>query len=140
MATQPPVKPPDYGVDIAIYPDLSPTFALVSGSAQVKQALWCRFKTRRGTNPEDPDYGLDLTEMIGDDISPYDAYKWSAAIESESLKDERVISAGAEVDYDEKSGSASVTLLVDIGQGPFKLVLSVTSVTVELLNGEEPTT
>lgn len=122
----------DYGTDLSCVSDLDMTGAEVSGRLLLGQALARRLQTPRGRLLEDANYGFDLRQYINADLSPVDIAKIRAGVESECLKDERVLGATATVTL--TNNVLIVTILVQDAAGPFSLVLSVTAVTTTILN------
>jgi hypothetical protein len=123
----------DLGTDVYCIDDIDPAFAMVSGSAAVAQAIARRFDTPRGGLHYDGEYGYDLVEWMNRDISDADVYRVAVAVESEALKDERVLSADAVATYDASTETLSISLRGVCSSGPFQLVLSVDDVSVTIL-------
>lgn len=123
----------DYGTDVSALPDLDPTFALRSGRAVVGEAVARRLSTPRGSLPYDDDYGFDLRELLGASLSPADVSRVQSAIVAEAEKDERVRGARAQLTFAPTSGTFTCSLLLDLADGPFSLVLAVSAVSVEVL-------
>jgi phage baseplate assembly protein W len=141
---------PDYGTDLSLgfetveleYPDgtfrtsqhvdFTEDFAEVSGRTLLIQAICRRLITPRGALIDDIDYGSDVTRYCNDDIDPRDVGAIAAEIDAEIVKDERVKSSSTTATLDDEGMLITESQIVDLA-GPFKLTLSVTSVTVELL-------
>ena len=125
--------PVDFGQDIDVRSGLDPLLGLVSGTQNLGQALVGRLSTPRGGLFYDPNYGTDLRSYLNDSVSAATLARVRADVQAECAKDERVLSCTAATQFD----AASLTLLVQISvqtaEGPFTMVLAVTSVTVELL-------
>lgn len=114
--------------------DLDPTFALATGRAQLAQAIGRRVTTRRGTLGwigDDPDYGIDVRDFLGSDAGPSTAFRIAAAVQAEVLRDERV--RGCEVSATITDGTLTLSLRLADADGPFRLVLAVSAVTIDLL-------
>lgn len=126
------------GTDIDCVSDLDPSFGLVSGNMTLAQAIARRLTTARGSLFYDEDYGTDLNQTINDSAGPVGArgtsgtFRLRAAIEAEAMKDERVMSAKAEVSL-ASSDAFSVRLTLATADGPLELVMSVSEVTADLL-------
>jgi hypothetical protein len=125
----------DLGIDISCTDDLDPAFTPVTGTLALAQAIARRLITPRGGLFYDLEYGLDLRAYLNAGIAQSDgfAYRLGAQIESECLKDERVLSVNADVTFDPQTESLTVLLSGVAGAGPFRLVLSIDAVTVEIL-------
>ena len=128
----------DIGTDLYCISDLDPAGRTVSGPEALAQAIARRLQTPRGALAaigDDPDYGLDLRDYVGDDVgaaieAEVEA-EVEAAVRAECLKDERVRDVDVTVAV---SGRAlTVGLRVASTQGAVRLVLAVSAVTVDLL-------
>lgn len=123
----------DLGHDLYGVSDLTSDMQEVSGRNGLAQSIARRLSTPRGRLIDDPDYGFSLPDFLNDDIAQDDLARIVGGIQAECLKDERVYSAQASFSSPDNSGVyISVIQLVD-GAGPFKLVLSVGDVTVDIL-------
>lgn len=79
-----------YGESIDIS---SPLFRrTVDDETILGQALEMRLDTRRGTYWDDPDYGLQVDDLLNAGLTPDAIVQYSAAIKAECEKDERVVS------------------------------------------------
>ena len=61
----------DIGTDLYCISDLDPAGRTVSGPEALAQAIARRLQTPRGALAaigDDPDYGLDLRDYVGDDV------------------------------------------------------------------------
>jgi len=131
MAIQDPV---DYGTDIALNRD---SFRYVSGIENLALQLERRLKTKKGSIRWAPDEGIDVREYVNKKLSSNDITDLSFAIKKELERDERVASVSVSL----KFLYASFTLKGDIQVNTvydtsFKLVLSVSNLTFELLVSE----
>jgi hypothetical protein len=123
----------DFGVDLWCQDDIDPTGATVSGPLIVAQACYRRLTTRRLGLVGDPNYGYDVEDIINADVTQADLARHQAAIEAECLKDERV--QGAPTTCVMTAGVLTIGIALDLGDGPFALVLAVSQVGVSLLTG-----
>lgn len=119
------------GTSISCITDLDQNFALVSGRTALGQAVARRLITPRGRLLNDPDYGFDLRQYLNDDLGPGDPARIASGIEQEALKDERVLTASAQVTL--MAGVMTVAIALQDAAGPFTLVLAVSAVTVSIL-------
>lgn len=123
----------DFGHDLACVSDLAPDLRSVSGRRALSEALARRLSTGRGKLLDDPNYGYDLTQYLGDDLSPGDLAAVRAGAEAECSKDERV--NGVIVTVTKLPlGQMTVTVSIDDATGTFQLVLAVSAVTVDILS------
>ena len=110
----------------------------VTGRACLSEALLRRLVTFRGTliDSEIPsttaDYGEDLTQSVNDDMTPRAIAMVGAAVDAELRKDERVIRSATVATL--VGGILMVAINVVDSAGPFKLVLAISSVSVQVLS------
>lgn len=124
----------DFGYDVSCVADLDPTFRLVTGREAVAQAIARRLSTKNGALAlvgDDPDYGSDLRELVGEDVGPRALFELQARAEAEALKDERVLTAKASGSL--AAGVLTLVLALSDADGPFRLVLAVSEATVQIL-------
>jgi hypothetical protein len=125
----------DLGIDISCTDDLDPAFTPVTGTKALAQAMARRLITPRGSLFYDLEYGFDLRAYLNAGITQGDgfAFRLGAQIEAECLKDERVGTVDAQLSYDPVTEKLTVLLSGVASDGPFRLVLAVSAVTVEIL-------
>lgn len=114
--------------------DLDPTFALATGRVQLAQAIGRRITTRRGSLAhigDDSDYGIDVRDFLGSDADATSAFRIGALVDAEVLRDERVL--GCSTSASIVDGLLTLSLRLADAEGPFRLVLAVSGVTIELL-------
>lgn len=146
-----PVINPGLGTDFGGICGLAPNFGEVAGRTCLAQALARRLITPRGSLIYDPDYGLDLTDEVGDDVTEADVMQLGPQIVTEFRKDERVQDASVTLQFvgvnqvqqalagtvtnpnPYPEGVIVVAATITDNVGPFAFTLSVTSVTVALL-------
>ena len=122
----------DYGRDMSCVEDLTPTFAVVSGRRLLAEALARRLITRLGSLRRHPMYGYDVREELNDDLGPGDLARISAGVNAQFLRDQRVEQSACTATLG-SDGTLTIAGTVTDGAGPFPLVLSVGSVTVQLV-------
>jgi len=114
--------------------DLDPTFALCTGRVQLAQAIGRRITTRRGTLGwigDDPDYGVDVRDFLGSDANAQSAFRVAAMVDAEVLRDERVLACKTTATI--ADGTLTLSLRLADADGPFRLVLAISALTVDLL-------
>jgi len=114
--------------------DLDPAMRLVSGRAMLAQAIGRRITTRPGALAwigESASYGLDVRDQVGSDTDSRTAFALAAAVQAEVLLDERV--RACEVTATVVSGVLSLVLRLADADGPFRLTLAISDVTIDLL-------
>lgn len=128
MATR---QAPNFGSSWSCVSDLTMPSIMATGFRIVAEAIARRWMTPRGFLISDPNYGFDLTGMIGDDIDVAKLAQLGQGATAEALKDERVKSCTLQLTF--VDGTLTVRALVNTNQGPFRFVASVSSVRVSLL-------
>ena len=121
----------DLGTDITCTDDIDPSFALSSGATQLAQALYRRIITPRGGLPDAPAYGFGASTIIDQDMTARQVAVLANSIDAEFMKDERVLSSSTTGTFANQIFVGST--LVTTAAGPFRLVLSISSVSVDLL-------
>lgn len=129
----------DYGRAGNVVSDLERRSTLVSGARNVANAIARRLTTPHGSltviNPEyGQDYGFDVRGLLNSRLTPVQRASAQSSIEAECLKDERVDSATAELNFDAAASTLELTIDGTLTDGTaFQLVLAVTAVSVEIL-------
>jgi hypothetical protein len=127
---------PDFGSDVSttLNGDLDPTFAVITGSQVLAEALFRRLTQPRGGLLSDPNYGIDVRDTLNGAYSEADIARLKSDIERECEKDERVVTAQSDVAFVAITGELRITVSVGTAQGPFTLVLAVNNVTATLIS------
>ena len=118
----------EYGTDVSCLPDLDDTFTPLTGIAVIAQSI--------ARSLEDARYGVDLRQWLNESLEAADVSHLLQTIESQCLKDERVQDASVVIT---QPSLHELRIAIDVEpsqQGPFRLVLKVTTLTVELLSVE----
>jgi hypothetical protein len=113
---------------------LDPLFGLVSGRTALAQALARRNTTEHGLLAwigDDPEYGHDVRQYLGEDVGPRAEFVVASRVQAECLKDERV--RAAQVTASLVAGRLTIAATITDADGVFRLTLSVTAVSVEVL-------
>lgn len=113
----------DLGRDIDAVYDITPSFRLVEGLANLGRALARRLSTPRGALSYDPDYGLDLTSYLHADVTGPEVASLPAAVAGECQKDPRVQSANVGIEFDPRIHRMRLTVRGETAEGPFDLIL-----------------
>lgn len=129
---------PDFGVDVAAFPGLDPTFTVQQDRFYVLgEALARRLMTPRGGLFYDSTYGKDLREYIGRAWSADAQFGMQQDAERECEQDERVARCDAAASFIPGvagSGTARLELQITTVTGVvLSMVLMVSAVTVTLL-------
>lgn len=123
----------DLGRDLACVDDLSPDMREVTGRRCLAEAIARRYISDRGTLLGDPNYGYNLLDFMNADVTPVDIGELQSGAEAEALKDERVLRADVVATL-EDDGTLTVIVTLTDADGPFTLTLSVSAVTVTILD------
>jgi hypothetical protein len=124
-----------FGRGISSSPDLGEYFALKSGFALLGERLVNRFTTPRGALFYDPGYGRDLRLYLNEGLTDAALAQLAAEAEAEAEAEEGITKATATVTTPAVD-SLRIELALETSEGPLRLVLAVSAVTVELLRAE----
>jgi phage baseplate assembly protein W len=120
------------GDDLDVRTDVSRTsFSLAAGVRNIGNALARRLITPRGGLLYDPSYGTDIRAYMNAGFTPSKLAQLASEIEAEVLKDSRV--ATAVVAVQTTGSSMTISVRVDLSQGPFELIFRSDGLTLDLL-------
>lgn len=131
----------DFGTDFSTYwsadgvADLDPTFAPISGPRAIAEVIARRLSTPRGSLRRNPNFGFDVRNYSSIKLTGARKIALRGGIREQCLADERVLAVSIGLDSNAATGALTLTLLLDTSEGPFELVLLVTKLTVEILDG-----
>lgn len=111
--------------------DVDMPSTMATGFVAVGQAIARRWSTPAGGLVGDANYGYDLTDFVNDDLDTRDLPAIAHRAGAEAEKDERVTSAPVTITL--IGGLLFVAGKIQTASGPFQLVVSVSNVTVTLL-------
>lgn len=126
----------DLGTDIrcgALGRGIGKVFALATGRTNLALAIARRLCTPRGGLFYDPDYGFSLIMLLSSEAPRSAILAIGPAIAQEAEKDERVLSARADLVFNDQERKLTITLYLTDADGPFRLILAASAVTVEIL-------
>ena len=122
--------PADFGQCWGMTPDCSdlamPSY-MASGLVAVAQAIARRWSTPRGGLISDPTYGENLSDLIGDDLTPAQVAKEQKLLAAQALLDQRVQTAVVTLVL--TNGALKCTGSFTTAAGPFSLVGSASAFT-----------
>lgn len=121
------------GTDVSCFPHLDGGFGLISGRRVVMEAVLKRLSTPRGMLWAHPDYGLDLRNYIGEQITDATLAQLRSDVQAECENDERVLAVDVGVTWNSAASTLYVALTVYDGNGPFSLTLQVTQLSVDVV-------
>lgn len=122
---------PDFGSAWSCTTDLAMPASYASGFRVVAEAILRRWQTPRGGLIDDPNYGFDLSDFIGADLDRSVLANLAHNAGAEAEKDERVLSC--QVSATLAGELLLISGTVETAEGPFALVVSVSAVTITLL-------
>jgi phage baseplate assembly protein W len=105
---------------------------MATGNQCVGEAIARRWGTSPGELIDDPYYGYNLSDLIGQDLSPSDLAYAQQQAAAEAQKDERVLACTVTMTLT-TAGLLTVIANVRTASGPFQLVLAVSSVSTTIL-------
>lgn len=123
----------DFGTDFSFLSQLDPNFGLVSGVANLGQALAHRLETPRGGLFYDANYGTDIRDRLNDNMGAGIVAQIGADAQAECSKDERVLSCTANAQFNNQTDELTLNVAVQTSSGPFLFVFGVTQASVALL-------
>jgi hypothetical protein len=96
-----PTDAPGWGSDLACADDLAPDFAELSGKDPrvIAEFTYRRMNTRAGQLADDPDWGIDIEELLDKGMSPQDIVRLRNVLRGEIARDDRLRDVTAEASY-----------------------------------------
>lgn len=122
-------------MDVSTYPDLDPSFALLSERAAIAQVCARRLETPRGALRRHPDFGFDVRGYALGKVDERTRMTLRTEIAAEVVKDERVKSARVTVEF--ADSTLLIKLELETSRGPFTLLLAADQVSVRILRGAQ---
>jgi hypothetical protein len=124
----------DFGDDVVGVLDVDADFTIASPARALGEAALRRLTTDRGGLFYDPEYGYNLRARVNETLDERSTFETAAGVRAELERDERVLSA--DVTVTRAGEGLDVRALIDTLDGPFRLVLRATEVSVDLLSSE----
>ena len=112
--------------------DLSMPSYMAAGNQCVAEAIIRRWSTNQGQLIDDPNYGYNLTDLLGDDLDVRGLAYAQQQAAAEAQKDERVLAATVVITLT-VAGLLTIAGTITTAAGPFQMVVSVSAVTTQLL-------
>ena len=109
------------------YGDLSMPSSMATGLQCVAEAIIRRWSTTQGELIDDPNFGRNLTDLVGSALGPNALSRWQQLLAAEALKDQRVKTASVVLTFIDGTITASGSFTT--AAGPFTLVASVSQLT-----------
>jgi hypothetical protein len=122
----------DFGTDFACFSDLDQSLRMIGGLELVKQAVFHRLTTKDLLDVED--FGIDVREYLGRGLTAANVDGLRSEIEEVAERDIRVEEATVKLRLD--GNVLTIDLSCVTSEGPFRLVLSVTALTVQDITGD----
>src|SRR6185503_16253832 len=121
----------DFSASLDGVTDIGARFTYATGFRNLGNCLARRLITPRGSLSWDLDAGTDVRTFLNHGDTPQARFAVAAAVNDECLKDERVDSCSTDATFGEDT--LTLTISIVTAAGPFKLVLLVDGLTVEIL-------
>lgn len=112
--------------------DLSTPSYMASGNQVVVEAILRRWTTSPGQLIDDPNYGRNVYDLVSAELGRRELAYEGQQFGAEAEKDDRVLSCTVAITID-VAGNVHMEAAVVTAAGPFKLVLSVSAVTIDVL-------
>ena len=126
----------DSGVDIDCMIDVGQSLSLARGLRNLGNAIARRRVTPRGGLFYDANYGLDVRAFLNAGMTPQQLAQVQADVAAEVSKDERVENPEVTVVSNTQTATMTITIVCELAEGPFRFLVAVNALTVELLNVE----
>lgn len=130
----------DQGTDVDTRFGVPLRWGLVSGRANVSNALARRFVAARGSLSDDPEYGLDLRAYLNAALTAAGLSQLRSAVVAQAELEPRIQSCETVTFvFSQQASSLTVTLGLTDAAGPFTLVIGIDALTVAILNAGQTT-
>ena len=114
--------------------DLDGSLSDVTGNPLLLEALVRHITSPRGSVIDAPNYGIDVRDYLGDDMTSEELGRLRGAVRAELLADERVLDVTVTTDFNSTTHYLKLGIVGSSAQGPFSMVLLVSAVTVQILS------
>lgn len=105
--------------------DLSSPAYMATGTLAVAEAVARRWGLNRGDDISDPNAGLNVMDLVNDNLTPGDLAYWQQQLAAEAEKDQRVKSITVSVTF--AGGILTIAGQGKTAAGPFSLVLGIST-------------
>ena len=128
-----------YGSDLWIGPnedgvlDIDASGRTVSGIGVLSQSIVMRQTTPTGSLIGAPNDCFDIRAWISSGLTQSQIQQLSAYIQTQLLRDQRIINAQVDVSYSFQTAQLTVVETIQSSNGPFTLTLTASAVTVAML-------
>lgn len=120
----------DYGTDLQCWDDLDPSAAEISGVDVVAQDAYHELISPRGSIIDDPDAGEDVRSYLQQKVSPGFLAAVPGRLANAIMRDPRIDDAKGSATSTDGGQSIDCRISATTGQGPFRLVFTLTADTV----------
>lgn len=115
----------DLGTDFAGGADLDPSLSLQSGERALGDAILRRLTTPRGGLPDYPEYGFDVSSLIGRTLTPNAI---AQRVLEQVRAEEEVEDASLDISTSDDGTAVTLKIKVLSAEGPFELTLAIDEV------------
>jgi phage baseplate assembly protein W len=121
------------GYDLSCLDDLDPAMAEVSGALMLGEAAHRRINTPRGALITDPNYGIDVWDLLNAEATEAEVAQVPGLVDQELGKDERI--GSSDTTFDTTVTPNTLTTLMQTAAGPYTLTQPVSAITAAILAG-----
>lgn len=137
----------ELGVDFDCITDITPNLILASGKRNLANAIARSLLTPRGWLYDVTGdrvegaaaYGDDILSDLNAELTQVEADSIAGRIEEQCKRDPRVNEADVTVQWSLATSTLTMTILLETAVGPFPLIMKVSALTVEILDGDGET-
>lgn len=124
-----------YGQDVSTFPDFDDTGRTISEKRAVAECLLRRYTTPNGWLDYDPSFGLDLRDLLNEDLDANDMRRIQVLAKLEALKDERIDDVEVTVSLESSVLKIRIVGTLADDAGGFEFVLAIDKVSASVLSG-----
>ena len=113
--------------------DLPLRWTMANGFRNVGNAIARRLICAPGTIRHAPNEGYDVRRLFNSSVTPSALSVAQAEIARQCERDDRVLAATAVIKFTQSTQTATIDITLETSDGPFRLTLAASAVTVEVL-------
>ncbi len=126
----------DFGTCLDMTTDLPLRWSMANGFRNLANNIVRRLVCAPGTIHYSPDDGFDVRSLCNSKVTTNTIGTYQSQIARQCERDGRVIRAVVSIVYTQATSTATINISLDTSNGPFKLVLGVSDVTVAILRAQ----
>jgi len=118
----------EFGIDLDCADDVDPGMREATGEYLLRQDIRWRLSTRRGLLINDPNYGIDLRDLVNADLTEDELAHIPSMVAAELDKDDRILSPPeCTVEWDAVANILTISVRLTTANGPYMFVFAITS-------------